>query len=139
MTPSKFRNQFYLVATSSPQKYILSTGEYVFDSTIDILMIFIWGLLARIAQSLVLLFGKSNDDRNYSLFSVIAYVCRVLSLLLTHFLKLFSIYVFVIFSYSWNINNSCFLTAVLIILITNDVIFDVNIEIKMKLIKEQFQ
>ena len=40
-TPSKFRNQFYLVATSSPQQYVLSTGEYVFDSTIDVLMIFL--------------------------------------------------------------------------------------------------
>ena len=41
MIPSKFRNQFYLVATSSPWKYVLSTGEYVFDFTINVLMIFL--------------------------------------------------------------------------------------------------
>ena len=39
-TPSKFCNQFYLVATSSPWKPVLSTGKYVFDSTINVLMIF---------------------------------------------------------------------------------------------------
>ena len=82
-TPSKFRNHFYLVATSSPRKPVVRHWPSTFLTLQSTFWWFSWGLLARIAQSLVLSFGKPNDDDSYWLVSVITDVCGDPTLTLT--------------------------------------------------------
>ena len=85
-TPSKSRNQFYLGATSSPWNNVLSTVHYVFDSTIDVLTIFL-KITCENSQIVYLAFGKWYDDFNTGYIYKSTQVCRKWCSIKSHFIQ----------------------------------------------------